>query len=80
LTHHVTRTRSALKALTWRVLGSLDTFVLGYLVTGHVGAAGTIASFEVFTKSALYYLHERGWDLVQWGHVSTPATESCRYA
>jgi uncharacterized membrane protein len=73
MTHHVTRTRSLVKALTWRALGSLDTFVLGYIVTGRVGAAAGIASFEVFTKSALYYLHERGWDLVQWGHVEEPA-------
>lgn len=69
MTHHVTRTRSLVKALSWRALGSLDTFILGYLVTGHVAAAAGIASFEVFTKSLLYYLHERGWDLIEWGHV-----------
>lgn len=64
-----TRTRSIAKALTWRALGTLDTFVLGYIITGHIGLAGAIASTEVLTKTALYYLHERGWSLIGWGHT-----------
>jgi uncharacterized membrane protein len=81
MTHHVTRTRSVLKALSWRALGTLDTFMLGYIVTGHWSVAAGIASFEVFTKTALYYLHERGWDLIPWGHVRepTPAFDRLRH-
>lgn len=56
--------RSMLKAISWRVLGSLDTFLVGFVVTGHPGAAGAIASFEVLTKTALYYVHERAWTWV----------------
>lgn len=78
MTHHVTRTRSIAKALSWRALGALDTFALSYLLTGHAAVAGAIVSVEFFTKTALYYAHERGWDLVQWGHVQPPFTR--RYA
>lgn len=53
--------QSVAKAISWRVLGSIDTFGLGFLITGNVAAASAIASTEVFTKFVLYYLHERAW-------------------
>lgn len=59
--------RSLLKAISWRVLGSIDTFVLSYIFTANVKAAGAIASTEVITKMILYYLHERAWARVDWG-------------
>jgi uncharacterized membrane protein len=58
--------RALAKATTWRVLATIDTFLLSYFVTRHVGAASAIASLEIFTKIALYYFHERGWRLVNW--------------
>lgn len=68
-----TRSRSLLKAVTWRTLGSLDTFLLSLLVTGSPLAAGTIASAETVTKVVLYYGHERIWGLVPWGARSRVA-------
>ena len=59
--------RSLAKAISWRVLGSVDTFLLGWLFTGSPKAAGAIASTEVVTKIGLYYLHERAWTSVKWG-------------
>lgn len=59
--------RSFLKAVSWRVLGSVDTFVLGLLFTGDVKAAGSIAGTEVITKIFLYYFHERAWAMSDWG-------------
>jgi uncharacterized membrane protein len=64
---HVSPARSLAKTLTWRLLGSLDTFGLGWLITGNLAWAGTIASAEVLTKMVLYYLHERAWSHVTWG-------------
>ncbi|WNO54370.1 DUF2061 domain-containing protein [Stakelama saccharophila] len=64
--------RSITKAFSWRALGSIDTFVLSWLFTGNVSAAGAIASTEIFTKILLFYFHERIWALVPWGHVLTP--------
>ena len=59
--------RSFFKAVSWRMLGSIDTFVLSWLFTGNVKAAGAIASTEVITKIVLYYLHERAWSHIHWG-------------
>jgi len=63
-----THARSVLKALTWRGTGSVDTFVLTWLITGSTVWAGSIAGTEVVTKIVAYYLHERIWALVPWGH------------
>lgn len=70
---HETRTRSFAKAFSWRTLGSIDTFLLGWLFTGSAKAAGAIASTEVVTKMVLYYIHERGWSLIDWGFLPIPA-------
>ena len=50
------------KTCTWRVLASLDTFLLSWLITGNIVAGMSIASLEVVTKMFLYYAHERQWE------------------
>jgi len=64
---NVSKQRSALKAITWRIIGTVDTFLLSWLITKEPVTAGAIASLEVITKTILYYLHERGWNKIQWG-------------
>jgi uncharacterized membrane protein len=59
--------RSFIKAVSWRTVGTIDTFIISYFVTGKVSLAGTIASIEVLTKILIYYLHERVWAIVPWG-------------
>ena len=44
--------KSVAKAVSWRLLGAADTFVLSFLVTGHAGAAAGIVGLEVLTKTA----------------------------
>jgi uncharacterized membrane protein len=61
--------RSLSKAVTWRVIGSLDTFLLSLLVTGKLSYAVSIASVEALTKIVLYYLHERAWRRIPWGRL-----------
>ena len=58
-----TRWRSFAKAVSWRVTGSIDTFILAYLFTGHVKTAAAISVTEIGTKIFLYFFHERLW---QW--------------
>jgi uncharacterized membrane protein len=59
--------RSMVKAISWRILGSIDTFLLSWLFTNSPKAAGAIALSEVLTKMVLYYFHERAWSSVKWG-------------
>lgn len=65
--------RSLAKAVSWRFVGSLDTFVLSLLITGNGRYAVSIATAEALTKIVLYYLHERAWRLVKWGRLEAPA-------
>lgn len=58
--------RSVVKAISWRVTGSIDTFVLSFIFTGSVKVAGSIAGAEAITKMILYYFHERAWSVILW--------------
>jgi uncharacterized membrane protein len=66
-----THSRSVLKAVSWRALGTSDTFAISWFMTGRAEIAGSIAAMEVVTKVAWYYLHERIWALVPWGRRPT---------
>ena len=63
--------RSLMKAVSWRAVGSIDTFTISFFVTGRVGLAGSIAAVEVVTKILIYYLHERAWAAVPWDKRSS---------
>ena len=61
------RYRSILKGLTWRILATLTTVVISWLITGKIEMALSIGGIEVFAKMALYYFHERTWNKVKLG-------------
>lgn len=64
---NVTHSRSFIKAITWRTTGTVDTFILSYIITGKGKIALTISGMEIFTKIFLYYVHERIWNKIKWG-------------
>ena len=64
--------RSLIKAVSWRVTGTVDTIVVSYFITGHIGTALKIGGLEVFTKIMLYYCHERVWEKLSFGRVRQP--------
>jgi uncharacterized membrane protein len=61
--------RSLLKSISWRLTGTLDTFIISYLITGQIKTAISISGVEVFTKITLYYFHERAWNKINIGKV-----------
>ncbi len=63
--HH----RSLVKAISWRVTGTIDTVVISWLITGQMKWALSIGFVELFTKIFLYYVHERVWDRLAFGRV-----------
>lgn len=65
----VSKQRSAVKALTWRIIGTADTFIISLLITKKPVVAASIAGVEVITKIILYYFHERGWNKINWGRT-----------
>ena len=59
--------RSVVKSVSWRVLGTIDTVFIAWLVTGKTDFALTIGGIEVFTKMILFFIHERLWTRVRFG-------------
>lgn len=53
--------KSFMKSISWRIVGTLDTIIISYFITGKVTLALSIGSIEVITKTILYYFHERLW-------------------
>lgn len=58
--------KSILKAISWRIVGTIDTFLIAYFVTGETKIAFSIGSIEILSKMVLYYLHERTWNKITW--------------
>ena len=53
--------KSLAKTISWRVVGTIDTMIVSYFITGETAMALSIGSVEVVSKMILYYLHERVW-------------------
>ena len=54
--------RSLVKTVTWRLIGSMDTFVVSYIVTGTFESALKIGGIGLCTKMIMYFVHELVWN------------------
>ncbi len=61
------KTRSIVKAISWRVLATLITMLLVLTFTGRVDVALTVGAFEAIVKMLFYFLHERAWNRISAG-------------
>lgn len=59
--------RHVAKTITWRIVGTIDTMVLGWLISGNPMTGVKIGGMEVITKMALYFFHERVWFRINLG-------------
>ena len=59
--------RHLAKTITWRIVGTIDTMILGWLITGSLKMGLAIGGTEVITKMFLYFFHERAW--YKWGRL-----------
>lgn len=59
--------RSVVKSLSWRTIGTLDTILISWIITGELSLAFSIGSIELVTKMVLYFFHERIWNTIKWG-------------
>ena len=59
--------RSIVKSLSWRTIGTLDTILISWLITGKLDLAFSIGGIELVTKMVLYFFHERVWNSIKWG-------------
>tara|TARA_B100001769_G_scaffold270751_1_gene262453 strand:- start:253 stop:477 length:225 start_codon:yes stop_codon:yes gene_type:complete len=59
--------RHIFKTLTWRIVGTVDTILLSWFISGDPTIGLSIGGVELITKMVLYYLHERVWYKVDFG-------------
>ena len=64
---HDSKKRHLAKTISWRIIGTLDTMVLAWLISGNPLTGLKIGAAEVVTKMLLYYLHERAWYKIDFG-------------
>ena len=60
--------RSITKTISWRLTGSGATFLVSYIISHDFSMASTIALIQLTVNTILYYIHERIWNKVNWGH------------
>ena len=53
--------RNFVKTISWRIVGSLDTILIGWGISGKFTIGAQIGLIELFTKTFIYYAHERYW-------------------
>jgi adenylylsulfate kinase len=63
----VTKPRSFIKSLTYRVFGTITSWAVVYVITHKGSLASLIAFWETVIKIAVYYWHERIWNKIHWG-------------
>lgn len=61
------RKRHIAKTITWRIIGTLDTIILSWVISGDALIGLKIGFAEVITKMVMYYLHERLWYRINFG-------------
>ncbi|MCD6091103.1 MAG: DUF2061 domain-containing protein [Bacteroidales bacterium] len=68
--------RSILKAISWRIIASLTTFLITFGIFSSLTdksfdetlqTAGAITGVDFLAKLLIYYLHERMWTNIDWG-------------
>ena len=63
-----THIRSVLKTISHRIIATSTTIAIAYFVTGDVSSALAVGGIEFFAKMAIYYLHERAWQMLPRGY------------
>lgn len=64
--------RTITKTLTWRVIATLTTILVVYIIDKDVKSSLVIGVSANLIKLFLYYLHERLWNRIKFGRIKPP--------
>jgi len=67
-----THSRTVMKTVSWRIVATLTTGIIVYILSGQILLSLGVIGVEVVAKILFYYLHERAWNLVAWGKAKHP--------
>ena len=70
-----TRLRSILKALTWRLIASLVTASIVFIITHEAALSISVGILDSLVKIFAYYFHERLWTVITLGKIVHPLAE-----
>lgn len=59
--------RHIIKTFSWRAIGTIDTIIFAWIITGNPLSGLKIGGFEVVTKMLLYFFHEKLWYKINFG-------------
>lgn len=63
--------RTISKIVTWRVLITASNFLIPFIMTGSWGSAAIFAGMATVVNMFLFWIHERGWNIIKWGKTKT---------
>ena len=61
------KSRSLVKAISWRAVAFLVLSVISFLITGSWAETTGIAIIYTVVQIFVYFVHERLWDGIAWG-------------
>ena len=64
--------RSVVKAVSWRIGGSISTALIAWAVTRETAMATTIGVADLVVKVGAFYVHERLWERIPFGRPKPP--------
>ena len=67
--------RSIAKAITWRLGGTVVTFIVAWIITRELSLAAGIGLLDTVVKIGAFYVHERIWNKVSFGKLKRPEYE-----
>lgn len=66
---HEKNYRSIVKSISYRITGTITTFLISFFVTGEIKFALSIMSVDFISKIIIFYFHERLWNKIKFGKV-----------
>jgi uncharacterized membrane protein len=53
--------RHFLKTVSYRIVGTLTTFIIVFVLTGDINVSSALGVSEIVLKPIVYFIHERIW-------------------
>jgi len=63
------RIRSIIKSILWRVVATINSFIVSWCIFKTIETAFTAALLMNITGFVIYYLYERTWNKIRWGKI-----------
>ena len=67
-----THFRSIAKAVSYRIVGTINTCLVAWIITRNLDLAAKIGIIDTVMKIAVFYVHERLWNRCNFGKQKPP--------